>query len=80
MRKLSEDDREAFEPMLYEIVYTNRRLLDFDNPDPADNIDSYYLSDTKNVIDNWFKQNQCTNLDGFKASLLYDQKRQVKMI
>lgn len=52
MRKLSEDDREAFEPMLYEIVYTNRRLLDFDNPDPADNIDSYYLSDTKNVIDN----------------------------
>lgn len=52
MRKLSADDRKAFEPMLYDIVYNNRRLLDFDNPDPADNIDIYYLSETKNVIDN----------------------------
>lgn len=80
MRKLSEDDREAFEPFLYKIVYTNRRALDFDNPDPADNIDSYYLSEAKEVIDDWFKKNQRTNLDGFKGSLLYDQKRQVKLI
>ncbi len=80
MRKLSEDDREAFEPMLYKIVYTNRPALNFDNPNPADNIDSYYLSEAKEVIDDWFKQNQRTNLDGFKGSLLYDQKRQVKLI
>lgn len=47
MRKLSEDDREAFEPLLYEIVYTNRNALNFDSPNPADNIDSYYLSEAK---------------------------------
>lgn len=80
MRKLSEDDREAFEPMLYRIVYTNRPALNFDNPNPADNIDNYYLSEAKEVIDDWFKQNQRVNLDGFKGSLLYDQKRQVKLI
>jgi len=80
MRKLSEDDRDAFEPMLYEIVYTNRRSLDFDSLNPSDNIDSYYLSEAKDVIDDWFKKNQRTNLDGFKGSLLYDQKRQVKLI
>lgn len=80
MRKLSEDDREAFEPMLYEIVYTNRPALDFNDPNPADNIDSYYLSEAKRIIDNWFKKNQRTNLDGFKGSLLYDQRRQVKLI
>ncbi len=80
MRKLSEDDREAFEPMLYEIVYTNRRSLNFNSPDPSKNIDSYYLSEAKDVIDDWFKKNQRTNLDGFKGSLLYDQKRQVKLI
>ncbi len=80
MRKLSEDDREAFEPMLYKIVYTNRRSLDFDNPDPANDIDSYYLSVAKGVIDDWFKKHQRSNLDGFKGSLLYDQKRQVKLI
>jgi len=80
MRRLSEEDREAFEPMLYEIVYTNRRSLDFDNPNPSDNIDSYYLNEAKEVIDDWFKQNQRTNLDGFKGSLLYDQKLQVKLI
>lgn len=80
MRKLSEDDREAFEPMLYEIVYTNRSSLDFNNPDPSENIDSYYLSEAKGVIDNWFKQNQRANLDRFKGSLLYDQKCQVKLI
>lgn len=80
MRKLSEDDREAFEPFLYEIVYTNRPALNFDNPNPADNIDSFYLSEAKRVIDNWFKANQRTNLDGFKATLLYEQKRQVKLI
>ncbi|MDE7462882.1 MAG: DUF262 domain-containing protein [Muribaculaceae bacterium] len=80
MRKLSEDDREAFEPMLYEIVYTNRPALNFDNPNSADNIDSYYLSEAKEVIDDWFIKNQRKNLDGFKGSLLYDQKRQVKLI
>lgn len=80
MRKLSEDDREAFEPMLYEIVYTNRPALDFNDPNPADNIDSYYLSEAKRVINNWFKKNQRVNLDGFKGCLLYDQRRQVKLI
>ncbi|WP_289773442.1 DUF262 domain-containing protein [Phocaeicola sartorii] len=80
MCRLSNDDRETFEPMLFEIVYTDRPSLDFDNPDPANSIDSYYLSEAKVVIDDWFEQKRHTNLDGFKGSLLYNQRRQVKLI
>ncbi len=82
MRRLGEDEREMYEKDLYDIRYDNRPQLDFDNPNAADNIDSYYLAEAKRVIDDWFKQ-QITlkqNLSNFAGVLLYDQKRQVKII
>lgn len=82
MKRLGEDEREMYEDSLYDIVYTNRPQLDFDNPNAADNIDSYYLSEAKRIIDEWFK-NQIKNkqnLNNFTGSLLYNQKRQVKII
>lgn len=82
MKKLNDDDREAFKDSLYDIVYTNRPQLDFDNPKASDNIDSYYLSEAKEVIDDWFTEQAQTkqNLNNFIGSLLYNQKRQVKII
>ena len=83
MKRLGEDEREIYQDNLYDIVYTNRPQLDFDNPNAADNIDSYYLSEAKRVIDEWFKEQARNkqNLNGFTGSLLYDdQKRQVKII
>lgn len=82
MKRLGEDEREMYQDALYDIVYTNRPQLDFNNPNAADNIDSYYLSEAKRVIDDWFnvqiKNKQ--NLNNFTGSLLYDQKCQVKII
>lgn len=82
MRRLGEDEREMYEENLYDITYTNRPQLDFDNPQAIDNIDSYYLAEAKRVIDDWFKEQikQKQNLNPFTASLLYDDKRQVKII
>lgn len=82
MRRLGEDEREMYEGSLYNIVYANRPQLNFDNPNAADNIDSYYLAEAKQVIDDWFKEqtSKKQNLNNFTASLLYDQKRQVKII
>lgn len=82
MRRLGEDEKEQYKDLLYSITYTNRPALNFDEPNAADNIDSYYLSTAKYVIDDWFnvqiKNKQ--NLNDFTGSLLYDQKRQVKII
>lgn len=80
MEELSERKRSVYEPMLYKIVYTNRPALDFDSPNPADNIDSYYLSEAKEVIDDWFLKNFQSNLDNFKNCLISKQPRQVKII
>ena len=80
MKRLSEEERTDFEESLYNITYTNRPQLDFDNPNPIDNIDSFYLYNSKEVIDDWFNEHKRQNLDPFKASLLYDQKKQVKFI
>lgn len=82
MKRLGEDEREMYQNALYNIVYTNRPQLDFNNPNAADNIDSYYLSEAKRVIDDWFKEQTKNkqNLNNFTGSLLYDQKRQVKII
>lgn len=82
MKRLGEDEREMYEDSLYDIVYTNRPKLDFDNPKAANNIDSYYLSESKQIIDNWFKEQTRNkqNLNNFTGSLLYHQKRQVKII
>lgn len=82
MKRLGEDEREMYQDSLYNIVYTNRPQLDFDNPQAAENIDSYYLSEAKMIIDDWFKEqtNNKQNLNNFTGALLYDQKRQVKII
>lgn len=82
MKRLGEDEREVYQDNLYHIVYTNRPQLDFDNPKAADNIDSYYLSEAKGVIDDWFKEQTKNkqNLNNFTGSLLYEQDRQVKII
>jgi hypothetical protein len=80
MKRLGEEERECFEGQFYDIVYLSRPQLNFDNPDPKDNLDSYYLAKAKDVIDDWFKQKFRQNLDNFKATLLYNQQRQVKII
>lgn len=82
VKKLGEDEREIFQDSLYNITYANRPQLDFDNPQAEDNIDSYYLSVAKQVIDDWFKEQarMRQNLDSFKGTLLYNQPRQVKII
>lgn len=82
MKRLGEDERVIYEKSLYDILYTNRPQLNFDNPNAADNIDSYYLSEAKRVIDEWFKKQTDIrqNLSNFLGSLLYNQKRQVKII
>lgn len=82
MKRLGEDEREMYQDSLYDIVYTNRPQLNFDNPNAADNIDSYYLSEAKRIIDEWFKEQTRNkqNLNNFTGALLYDQKRQVKII
>ena len=80
--RLGEDERGMYEHSLYTIAYNNRPQLDFDDPNAADNIDSYYLSEAKRVIDDWFKEQTKNrqNLSNFIGSLLYNQKRQVKII
>lgn len=82
MKRLGEDEREMYENFLYDIVYTNRPQLDFNNPNASDNIDSYYLYEAKRIIDEWFKEQTRNkqNLNNFTGSLLYKQKRQVKII
>lgn len=82
IKRLGEDEREIFQDSLYDIVYTNRPQLNFDNPNAADNIDSYYLSEAKGVIDDWFKEQTKNkqNLNNFTGVLLYNQIRQVKII
>ncbi len=82
IKRLGEDEREMYQPSLYNITYSDRPQLDFDNPNAADNIDSYYLSEAKRVIDDWFKEQTKNkqNLNNFTGSLLYNQKRQVKII
>lgn len=80
MRELNEDDKEYFENMLYDIRYNNRPQLDFDNPSASDNIDSYYLSEAKKTIDDWFDSYRGKDLNSFYSVLLYDNKKQAKFI
>lgn len=80
MRKLNEDDKEYFENKLYDIRYNNRPQLDFDNPSASDNIDSYYLSEAKKTIDDWFESYRGKDLNTFYSVLLYANKKQAKFI
>ena len=79
---LSPLEKRKYADKLYEIVYTNRPQLDFDNPVASDNIDSYYLSEAKDVIESWFMAqiDAAQNINGFVGTLLYNQDCQVKII
>ena len=73
-----------FEKRLYDISYTIRPDLDFDNPNPQKTIDGFYLAEAKGMIDRWFDEkingNVSVNLDGFKNFLFKDNPKQVKFI
>ena len=73
-----------FEDGLYDITYTIRPKLDFDNPDPKETIDGFYLAEAKAAIDRWFdgKINGKipVNLDGFSNFLFSGIEKQVKFI
>ena len=80
-KRLSDDDKDYYSDKGYTIVYKNRPQLNFDNPELEDNIDSYYVSEAKTTIDNWFKEHRGKGLDGLTKVLLYgEEKRQVKII
>lgn len=80
--ELSVKNSERFKNNLYRIVYKNRPQLDFDNPNPSDNIDSYYLYEAKSTIEAWFQKNNDYSFSNFINTLLYKEgvKRQVKII
>lgn len=82
VEELGRKKQKLYKDSLYDIVYTNRPQLDFDDPNPADNIDSYYLSEAKRVIEDWLDEQikKKENLENFTGSLLYKQDCQVKII
>lgn len=82
MSRLGDDEKEVYADSLYTIAYANRPQLSFDNPNAADSIDSYFLASAKQIIDDWFKEQarKKQNLNNFTGTLLYKQKRQVKII
>ena len=80
LNRMSEDEKNDYVDFLYDIKYTNRPNIDFDNLRSDETIDSYYLSEAKETINKWFKLHKRKNLDGFKGVLFYEQKRQVKII
>ena len=67
---------------IYNLTYTNRPQLDFENPNPLDNIDSYYLAVAKSVIEKWFidhiQENVMTQMK--ECLLLSNNKKLVKFI
>lgn len=67
---------------IYNLTYTNRPQLDFENPNPQDNIDSYYLAVAKSVIDKWFRAHiQKNAMPKMKECLLFSSsEKQVKFI
>lgn len=68
--------------MIYDITYTNRPQLDFSEPNPQDNIDSYYLATAKSAIVDWFTEKAQDEVEtAFKHCLIYPSKpAQVKFI
>ncbi|MCI7270646.1 MAG: DUF262 domain-containing protein [Prevotella sp.] len=80
--ELSAKNYERFNNNLYRIIYKNRPQLDFDNPNPSKNIDSYYLYEAKSTIEAWFQKNENYSFSKFVDTLLYKEgvNRQVKII
>lgn len=76
---MTSKDIEKYSPLLYDITYTNRPQLNFDSPNSADNIDSYYLSEAKYIIKKWCENNE--DFTEIIRCLFYlSAKRQVKII
>lgn len=72
-------DIAKYSPLLYDITYTNRPQLNFDSPNAADNIDSYYLSEARYVIEKWCENNEDFT-DIIRCLFYQSAKRQVKII
>lgn len=72
-------DIDKYSPLLYDITYTNRPQLKFDAPNAADNIDSFYLSEAKYVIEKWCEDNEDFT-DIIRCLFYPSAKRQVKII
>ena len=72
-------DMAKYSPLLYDITYTNRPQLNFDTPNAADNIDSYYLSEARYVIEKWCEANEDFT-DIIRCLFYSSAKRQVKII
>lgn len=79
---LPEYEKVRYIERLYSISYKNRPQLNFDNPKPEENIDSFYLYEAKQTIIKWFEDNWEYGLDGLKKVLLLgkEQKKQAKFI
>ncbi len=71
-------ERKQFGGNFYDIKYTNRPQLNFDAPNAADNIDSFYLREAYDTIEKWCERKDLTEI---KQCLFYpSNKRQVKII
>lgn len=80
---MAPNDTKRYSPRLYNITYTNRPQLNFDAPNAADNIDSYYLNEAQHTIKKWCEQNN-EYIASMIPCLFYSadaaKKRQVKII
>lgn len=72
-------DINKYQQLLYEITYTNRQELNFDAPNPEDNLDSYFLYEARSIIKEWF-ENQEDTTEIIRCLFYKDAKRQVKII
>lgn len=82
LKKMSQDDAEFFANRLYTLQYTNRPQLDFDKPNPSENIDSFYLAESINVINKWFDERKAErkSLNNMIECLFYDGPQKVYFI
>jgi hypothetical protein len=81
--RMGDEDKEEYKDSLYEIKYSIRPNLDFENPDPIQTIDGFYLAEAKKTIDRWFdaKRKVHADLDGIKKCLFHpDSSQKVKFI
>lgn len=76
---MSKNDTSKYSSLLYDITYTNRPQLNFDCPNAADNIDSYYLRASYDTIKAWCEDNE--DFTEIIRCLFYKTaKRHVKII
>lgn len=78
-------DQKIFGQKLYDISYKSRPRLNFDNPNERDNIDSYYVAQSKKIIEDWMTEAYMKQLfqpQKFVDCLFWhrDNEKQVKFI